>query len=154
MRCRARIDKEDFPVRYSIRFRNPFRIPTASSSSLLPFFRRPRPPSIARGGRSRTGYRTSVFSVFASFGAADSTAKFHARFVLSRSIQAPFSGSPSTVSRFPFPGLLSSLVQSPTFKYSFPARQVSKRKEGSRLERVREKASEGEGSEKKQNRCR
>lgn len=37
MRCRAGIDKEDFPVRYSIRFRNPSRIP-GGVSSLLPLF--------------------------------------------------------------------------------------------------------------------
>lgn len=35
MRCRARIEKEDYPAPNSIRFRNPFRIPTASRS---PFF--------------------------------------------------------------------------------------------------------------------
>lgn len=50
MRCRARIEREGFPDRYPIWFRNPFRIPTASS--LLPFLRH---PATHPGSRLRRG---------------------------------------------------------------------------------------------------
>lgn len=104
MRCRARIEKKDFPVRYSIRFRNPFWIPTAScflfSScfSFFFFFFTHLPPcptsiSIVRRGRSGTGYRTSVLSVFAFVRGLQIPRGNSSLDSSSRSIQTSFSAS-------------------------------------------------------------
>lgn len=109
MRCRVGIDKEDFPVRYSIRFRNPFRIP--GRRLLLPstFFIL---PSIGRAdARGQDTRHQSFLSSLRSGrrGLQDSTTKFHPRFVLSSlvqykrlSLRAPFLlPSPSHLSTHP-----------------------------------------------------
>lgn len=64
MRCRARIDKEDFPVRYSIRFRNPFRIPTAFYSFFPPFFSVVLLQSVGKGDPGQdTGHQSFLSSL-------------------------------------------------------------------------------------------
>lgn len=113
MRCRAGIDKEDFPVRYSIRFRNPFRIP-ARRLAFLPLFSSSSLPSIgradARGQDTRhQSFLSSLRSRGGRRGLQDSTTKFHPRSALSSlvqykrlSLRAPFFlPSPSHLSSHP-----------------------------------------------------
>lgn len=111
MRCRARIEKEDFPVRHSIRFRNPFRIPTASCLLCFPPFFRCRPPRIARRGMLGDriqGHQSLLSSPLAS-GLQIPRVKFLRFDSSSRSIQAPALGYPPTFRALfpPFPGFLS-----------------------------------------------
>lgn len=104
MRCCAGIDKEDFPVRYSIRFRNPFRIPARRLSPSFHFFHPPPSLPLRSGGGDARGQDTrhqSFLSSLRSGGAA----RFHDQIppsihpLLPRSIQTPFSPLP----RFSYP---------------------------------------------------
>lgn len=157
MRCRAGIDKEDFPVRYSIRFRNPFRIP-ARRLAFLPLFSSSSLPSIgradARGQDTRhQSFLSSLRSRGGRRGLQDSTTKFH--------LDPPSPPSFNTnaflsVPRFSYPPLLISL---PTrailkiFKYIPVYRgKTNPRKREER--RKKKNANTRRGRESKRGRCR
>lgn len=152
MRCRAGIDKEDFPVRYSIRFRNPFRIP-ARRLAFLPLFSSSSLPSIgradARGQDTRhQSFLSSLRSRGGRRGLQDSTTKFHPRSALSSlvqykrlSLRAPFFFS------LPFSSLFPPVQSS---KYS----NISLFTGEKRIQERRRMRTKRRGRESKRGRCR